>query len=712
MLLKSKTLDKIKGIGPKKQMLLQEMGLYNTYDMINNLPISYKDMRYVSDIAQIQKERSEDIENGQGKGNRLILGRVVSNNSANSAFRKGHHQKNRMIKVTVGDHTGKIQIYFFNTPYVEKILYRGKECYFYGKIKKMVNGFSVMIQPEIIEKNRLQKEIVPVYRLPKGISQKEIINIIKNELNEKIHDPIPENIIENRNLMTYGESLLNIHFPRSVEKYKSAKYRMVYQNLFLMELGIETMRNQNFRGNMIDAQYDAMEKLLPFKLTAAQKNAVEEIRKDMKSGMQMNRLLQGDVGSGKTAVAILALYVTIASGFQGVMMAPTEVLATQHYDSFQGLFKKCGYKTILLKGSMRKREKEEALNSIKSGDAKLILGTHALIQDYVEFDNLGLVITDEQHRFGVNQRIKITEKGKTPHVLVMTATPIPRTLAVLMYGNSDISILDALPSGRKPIITENILKKNRRQMYLNMIHEVKSGRQIYVVASRIHEEDNDEMEDVEMSCFMNQNEDINLETIDKHFDKLKSVEDLYREISQLYKPWGIKVEILHGQMKQEEKEDIMNKFYSGEIHVLISTVIIEVGIDVPNATVMIIEDADRFGLAQLHQLRGRIGRGEHQSYCFLVSDRKGKIANERIDLMCKSNDGFYIAEKDLELRGPGEIFGFRQHGKLDEILNLAIRYKEVMKLAKDDVQSIRGELSDELIFMVKELYNDSEKLNL
>ncbi len=401
---------------------------------------------------------------------------------------------------------------------------------------------------------------------------------------------------------------------------------------------------------------------LGYRLTSAQKRVTEEILSDLSSGNVMNRLVQGDVGSGKTVVAEIALYKAVKSGFQGVMMAPTEILAKQHYSGLSKSFAPHGIKVGLLTGSMGSKEKRETLRELAEGRIQILVGTHAIIQPDVVFHKLGLVVTDEQHRFGVNQRTALSEKGENPHVLVMTATPIPRTLAVILYGDLDISIIDELPPGRQKITTRAIDQSQRNACYDFVEKELQKGRQAYVVAPLIDES----------------------ETLD-----VKSAEELYQELSGRFK--GVQTALLHGAMKQQEKDGIMERFYNNEIQVLVSTVVIEVGINVPNATVMVIENAERFGLAQLHQLRGRVGRGSHRSYCVLISHNPSEIAQQRAQIMAESQDGFYIAEQDLKLRGPGEIFGTRQHGVPDLLLADLAKHIKILNDVKQEAQRITEE---------------------
>ena len=477
---------------------------------------------------------------------------------------------------------------------------------------------------------------------------------------------LPDKIAKESNLCSPAYALTNIHFPKDERQIKEARYRMVFEELLILQTGLFYIKKgrSNIRKGIVIAENISVENYtdrLPFELTEGQKRVWEEVQKDMASVRPMNRLIQGDVGSGKTAVAELAIYKTAKAGYQSAMMAPTELLAKQHFVSLKRDLEPLGLNVDLLCSSLKAREKQEVLERLSSGKTDIIVGTHSIIQPEVAFKALGLVITDEQHRFGVNQRSLLAEKGDTPNILVMTATPIPRTLAVILYGDLDISVIDTMPPGRKPVRTYLRNNDSRDNVYDFVHNEVKAGRQAYVVAPLIEESEN-------IDC--------------------RSAEEIYKELSQRFP--DVSVGLVHGAMKQNEKDSVMESFASGETDILVSTVVIEVGIDVSNATVMVIENCERFGLAQLHQLRGRVGRGKAQSYCILLCGHESEIANKRNKIMCKSSDGFAIAEEDLKLRGPGEIFGTRQHGLPELNISDLIRHVDIL----EDVKKVAADIID------------------
>lgn len=669
MTFKNIPIDALQGIGPKKTALYNKMGIHTTEDLLKYYPVTYQDMRFSKKIADVQDEEIA-----------LIKGKVILIASDNRTGRK-----KQVLRLLVDDNTAKVEVVFFNGFYLKKTIEKSREYYFYGKVT-VNRGKKQMIHPQMIREDEFKKEILPVYHTVPGISQKEIRKHVRELLKEDIEEFLPKELVEKNNLCPMDFEISNLHFPKDREHLKAAKYRRIYEDLFVMQLGLAMMRREKTNGIAIKGDCDDFEKAFPFQLTKPQKKVVDEILKDMQSSKPMNRLLQGDVGSGKTAVASIAMYNAAICNYQAAFMAPTEILAKQHFDNLKGQFEKFGIKTALLTGSMKAKEKREALELIKSGEVQIVIGTHALIQQDVLFKNLGLVITDEQHRFGVNQRITLGSKGQNPHILVMTATPIPRTLAVILYGDLDISVIDTLPAGRKAIKTVKRDLQDRIRLYEELTEEIKTGSQVYVVAPLI--EESEAMEGV------------------------KSTSELYEELTKLYKPHNISVGMVHGNMKQEEKDDVMNAFGEGKIDVLVATVVIEVGINVPNATVMVVENAERFGLAQLHQLRGRVGRGNKQSYCYLVSDSKGDIAKKRMEIMCSSTDGFYISEKDLQLRGPGEVFGTRQHGIPDVSIINAVKHIDILEKAKSDAAIYKENFTDSLMKQVEAMYGENITINL
>lgn len=614
----------IKGIGPKKAKALERMKIQTIEDFLCFYPRDYEDRRNLCTIRDLTEGATA-----------LIRGKITL--IVKSGYGYGMRQT---IKLLVTDETGGIEVVFFHAPFLEKSLQKDVLYEFYGRVSSRVDRLQ-MTHPDFHRYNENQiAGILPVYPLTQGISQGEMRKWQKEvaAFIGEMEDYIPEDIIVRNRLCSLKYAISHIHFPIDMQKVKEAKFRLVFDELFLLQLGLLSVKrrvNHDAEGIQFERniELEAFTDRLPFTLTAAQQRVMSEIEKDMESNHIMNRLVQGDVGSGKTVVAAAAVYKAVKSGFQAVMMAPTELLARQHYNSLSELFKPFSIQVGLLTGSMTQKERRQVMEGLSDATIDFCIGTHALIQPEVFFQNLGLVITDEQHRFGVNQRTILTKKGNHPDILVMTATPIPRTLAVILYGDLDISAIDQMPPGRKHVITQSVGASGRDSAYGFLRKEVEKGRQAYIVAPLIEEST----------------------SLDA-----KSVTLIYKEISDRFRSQSIA--LLHGAMPQNEKERIMEEFYAGEIHILVSTVVIEVGINVPNATIMLIESAERFGLATLHQLRGRVGRGGEQSYCTLISDNLTELAKERAKILTETNDGFLIAEKDLELRGPGEFFGVKQHG--------------------------------------------------
>lgn len=512
---------------------------------------------------------------------------------------------------------------------------------------------------------------MPVYPLSYGITNKDIMNTVRMVFESKdikIPEYMPEYILKKYRLCGIEYAIKNIHFPKDKESLKIALYRLIFEELLVLQLGLFMYKggSSNEKGILFkrEQRLDEVLESLPFSLTRAQNRALNEIIDDMCSEKVMNRLVQGDVGSGKTVVALLALAECVFNGYQGALMAPTEILAQQHYESFTETFEDIGIKVELLTGSVTKKQKEGILQRAKDGDIDILIGTHALIEDNVEFKNIGLVITDEQHRFGVRQRGKLSSKGESPDILVMTATPIPRTLALILYGDLDISIIDELPPGRQPIETIAVEKKKRDKVYNSLVRrEVDKGRQVYIVCPLVEES----------------------ETLD-----ITSATETAEEIKRDFFP-DLRVGLLHGKMKPSEKDAVMTSFKNHELDILVSTTVIEVGVNVPNSTLMIIENAERFGLAQLHQLRGRVGRGKHQSYCVLIYGSNSEVCRKRMSIMEETNDGFKISEKDLEIRGPGEFFGTMQHGVPElKVANL-FKHMKILKTVQQEARIIIGD---------------------
>lgn len=675
-----KDIQYVKGIGPKKAYKLNKLGIFTLKDLLFYFPRQFEDRNNLKKIAQLQNDEKATIK-----------AVIVSVNTTNP--KKGM----TLTKIDIKDETGYAKLAFFNQPHIKNLYKCGDTVLVFGKVKKEFKTIELS-SCEIEHLTNAPKstcKVMPIYPLTYGVTNKEIISIIKSVLNNeelRIKEYLPQRIIEKYKLCSIDYAIRNIHNPTSKEALKIALYRIVFEEFLILQLGLFMFKNGTTEVEGIkfnrDENLDNILKALPFKLTNAQNRALNEIIEDMQSNKVMNRLVQGDVGSGKTVVALLALANCVLNGYQGALMAPTEILAEQHYISLSETLKPFGMEIELLVGSLTKKQKEKVLERVKNKEIDILIGTHALIEDKVEFNNLGIVITDEQHRFGVRQRSKLSEKGINPDILVMTATPIPRTLALILYGDLDISTINELPPGRQKVDTFAVNHTYDNRLYAFIEKEVAKGRQCYIICPMIEE-----------------NEKLDLRSVLKFTEELKN--DRLPDL---------RVECMHGKLKNNEKQDIMDRFSSGEIDVLVSTTVIEVGVNVPNATLMIIENAERFGLSALHQLRGRVGRGGEKSYCVLVTDSKTKVAKERMSIMCKSNDGFVISEKDLHLRGPGDFFGTRQHG-LPE-MKIANLYKDINILK--DVQSVAIDLykSDEnlekkenllLKKRIEELYSEENK---
>lgn len=666
MIYETKDIIDLKGIGAKKKTLFNKIGIFNTDDMISYFPKKYKDMRKSIPIEDIKEE-----------GEYLIRGRIVKTNS--NPF---SNTKNAFF--TIQDDTGKLDAIAFNQKKYFAFVYKSGYYYFYGKVIKKSSKL-LMVHPDITKEEDFHFEIRPVYNLTKGISQREFRNHIKNLLNCEVQDNFPKKILDENNLVSKYEMIKHFHFPQDKESFKRAKFRKVYEELFNLILAVEELNNSDNDGLVISKEIDEFVSSLNFELTKDQDSAITDILKDLSKGKQMTRLLQGDVGSGKTIVAFSALFATAKSNFQGAMLVPTEILAKQHYEKMVSVFSEFNIKVCLLTSSTSKVERKSILIGLENGEIQIVVGTHALLYDSVKFKNLAMVVTDEQHRFGVNQRIKIGNKGIKPHILVMTATPIPRSLAIVLYGNVSISTIKTMPKGRKPIKTYHLTTKDRNGLYEKIKECINKGEQGYVVTPLIAES--------------------------QELDDVISVDEAYIKIKKFFKDTVV-IETIHGQKTTEEKNNIMEKFYNGDIDILVSTVVIEVGIDVPNATFMVIENAERFGLAQLHQLRGRIGRGIKDSNCYLISDTQGEIGKKRIEIMVNSNDGFELSEKDLTLRGPGEIFGTSQHGASDEVLQMALKYDKLFEKIKKDIKLLSKKEASDFEFNRKEYSNMIENIGI
>lgn len=646
MITGSTDVRKLSGVGPKKAEALKRVGIGSVRDLLEHYPRAYQDRTTFTPIGQLQKDQDFQI---RGKVIRLVPGNP-------------YPVKKQPIRLQVEDATGILEVVFFNARYLTGFFKKGRVYDFYGRVTVSLAGLQ-MIHPEFSEASEDEAPgILPLYPLAAGLSQKDMRKWTRAALSEisNLPEVLPAPCRERQRLCSHRYAMEALHQPPGKDSLKQGRYRLIFEELFLLQLGLTTLKRTRDQRKFDEsikktADGESFTQSLPFPMTGAQKKALSEIYQDMESGYPMNRLLQGDVGSGKTVLAEAAIWKAVNSGFQAAFMAPTEILARQHLESLTKDFSAFGIRVAYLGSGLTASERRKTLEGLAKGTIDVVTGTHAILQERVEFQQLGLVITDEQHRFGVTQRSRLTEKGWMPDVLVMTATPIPRTLAVILYGDLDISIVDELPPGRKPVKTYGINSNRREKAYNYAEKEIQAGRQVYIVTPLIQESE-------EISCL--------------------SAEEAYEELTKKWPDY--QVGLLHGGMKTEEKNRIMEDFYGGRIHALVSTVVIEVGVNVPNATVMIVENAERFGLAQLHQLRGRVGRGPHPSACMLIVGGNSKVAEARVKIMTESGDGFYIAEKDLELRGPGEFFGTRQHGLPTLKIADLIRHRPILEKARDE----------------------------
>lgn len=630
-------ITELKGIGEKYAQLLGRLSVYTVEDLVGLYPRDYELYQEPAFISTL----SPDYENTN-----VVIDGVVS-----KKIDVYHTGKLAVISTFINDENGdRIKCTWFNMPFLKSSLKLGMRYIFRGGFV-IKNGIKILEQPQMYTRSQyseIEGTMQPIYPLTKGLSNKTVANAVHQAL-EKFDaglekEYIPGYVRQKNELAEHNYAVVNIHFPKSMEDYIQARKRLAFEEFFLFVLAVRSLRNSNERipnGYIIqnDSRTDDFIEKLPFSLTNGQKSAWTEVKKNMSGKGLMSRLIQGDVGSGKTIIAVLALMNTAYAGYQAAMMVPTEVLAKQQYDSITKMFNNMGVElnVSLLVGSMTAAAKRKVYEDIENGRTDIVIGTHAVIQEKVIFKNLALVITDEQHRFGVNQRRDLSDKGNNPHILVMSATPIPRTLAIIVYGDLDISVIDELPAERLPIKNCVVDESYRPNAYKFIENQVHAGRQAYVICPMVEDSENIEAENV-----------------------IDYAKKLSGEL-----PDDIKVEYLHGKMKASQKNEIMEKFSKNEINVLVSTTVIEVGVNVPNATVMMVENAERFGLAQLHQLRGRVGRGGFQSYCIFVSGNKSKKTKDRLEILNKTNDGFKIAEEDLKLRGPGDFFGVRQSGDFD-----------------------------------------------
>lgn len=610
----------IKGVGEKRAKLFNSLGIFCVDSLIHFYPRKYEDWSASKNL--------EAVKSGETVSIKATLITPVKE----AMIRRGL----TLFKCKFSDGENVISVTIFNNKYLAKSLRIYEDYYLYGKIEKSLLNFS-MNSPKI-EKAENILAIQPVYPAKEKLTSRSISKIMKTALDElgEIEETLGDEIMQKYSLISLDKAIRNIHFPNSADDYLPARKRLIFEELLTLQLGLLKLKSNKKSETALvikDDYSSEFEKLLPFNLTTAQKRTICECLQDMKSKYPCNRLVQGDVGSGKTAVAASLIYSVIKNGYQATMMAPTEILATQHYESLLKILAPAGINIRLLTGSTPAKEKKEIKKALFDGEIDLIIGTHALIQNDVVFKSLALVITDEQHRFGVKQRAQLAEKGEDVHTIVMSATPIPRTLGLILYGDLDISILDELPPGRQEIRTDVVDSRYHKRLYKFIKDAIARGEQCYIVCPAVEENETN----------------------------IKSAEELADELANgEFK--GYNLGILHGKMKPKDKEAIMKSFASGKVSLLVATTVVEVGVDVPNATIMVIENAERFGLSTLHQLRGRVGRGNKKSYCVLVSDAKGETARERLMTMKKYSDGFKIADTDLKLRGPGDFFGSRQHG--------------------------------------------------
>lgn len=669
----NKEVQYVKGVGPNRVKLLNKLNIFTLKDLITYFPRNHEDRSIPKKIA--------DCQDGETA---LIKAWTIT---------KVTEMRTRRVsiyKLVVRDDTASMVITWFNQKYLKDKFILGHTYTFFGKIENK-GGTYEMKSPVFDEEGRDRNtgKIIPIYPLTNNLSQNTIRKIIESGIDEvygKLEETLPDYILEKYRLLEINEAIKNIHFPETNSDFVRAKNRLIFEELLALQLALFRLKEgqkSDEKGIAFDKNVDMQDviKTLPFSLTNAQLRVLKEINHDMERERPMNRLLQGDVGSGKTVVSIISAYKAVKSGYQVAIMAPTAILADQHLKNFEKTLNQFGIRCELLVSNVTKKNKQLILERLANGEIDVLIGTHALLEENVVFKNLGLVVTDEQHRFGVKQRATIVAKGNNPDVIVMSATPIPRTLALILYGDLDISIIDELPPNRKKVETYAISKELEERMTGFVKKQINEGRQAYIVCPLVEDSD-----------------DLNLKSVTALAEKYKT--EVYSEY---------RVEYLHGKMRPKEKDEIMQKFKDGEIDILISTTVIEVGVDVPNASIMVIENAERFGLAQLHQLRGRVGRGEYKSYCILKNEGHSKVAKERMKVMCQTNDGFVISEKDLELRGSGDFFGTAQHGIPElKIANLFENIQE-LKLVQDVANQIMADdpyLEKEKNFRLKKLIDD------
>ena len=642
-------LQSIKGVGPQRVKQLHKLGITSVTGLLHYFPRTFEDRRQVYSVHEAPV--------GETAG---ITGRVVR------VSEKRPRPRMHILTITVADGIRQINLVFFNQAYKKNFYKSGQQIYAYGKLEHAY-GHLQMNSPqiEILEEGQtIDRGIVPVYGLTEGMKQWSIRMAIKNwfDHHQELEDVLPVEVQRHRCTMSRYDAFKEMHFPTSWERHQEARKQLAYEELWIMQMGLLLLRahEQVQGGHAMDGNGSLVERItssLPFELTGDQKKAFADIASDMEEPKAMQRLVQGDVGSGKTVVAALALAKAVENGFQGAIMAPTEILASQHFESFQELFGDAPIRMALLTGSTK--AKQDVYDALQKGDIDIVVGTHALIQEGVEFHRLGLIVVDEQHRFGVEQRAKLQRKGDHPHVLIMTATPIPRTMTLSIYGDLEVSLIKEMPPGRKPVKTYAVDTSYKERLLHFFEKEMKEGRQVYAVCPLVEES----------------------EKMDLH-----AAEQIAYEYKEYFEP-HYRVGMVHGRMRPKEKEEVMDAFNRREIHLLVSTTVIEVGVNVPNATIMCIHDAERFGLSQLHQLRGRVGRGSAQAYCILISDSKNPDSKTRLSLMEQTQDGFELAEQDLLLRGTGELFGLAQSGLPDLKVANIIKDIPILVEAREDANA-------------------------
>ena len=664
----------LKGIGEKTAAAFNRLGIFSAEELIQHYPRDYEVFDEPRPIYELEP------------GKIMTVSGMLQKDAVLNRF-----GGMTIVNAYLSDMTGRLQLSWFNAPFMKNSLKAGMQLVFRGRVYEK-NGRLVMNQPKIYTvdgyRDKYTGRMMPLYSLTKGLSNNTVMKACAEALSlyGRASEFLPDSIVEKYALSPAETALIRLHFPRNEEELKGARERAVFNEFFMCMLAgarlsdnaRKTVSSHRCRPDLRMIRFMAG---LPFELTKDQAAAYKEIAADMNSGHVMNRLVEGDVGSGKTIVAVLAMMNAVFNGYQAAIMAPTAVLARQHYDTINRLLESNtelndgtldSISTCLLTGGMTPSEKKSALSRIKNNEANIIIGTHALFQENVSYADLGLIVTDEQHRFGVGQREAMFKKGEAPHTLIMSATPIPRTLAIILYSNTDISIIKSRPEGRIPIKNCVVGKGYRKTAYRFICDEIKKGRQAYIICPAIEKPDDEEVAQSKYMAFMAE-----LENVTEYSEKLKKL-----------MPPEVRIGVLHGRMRGEEKDRVMEQFKNQDIDLLISTTVIEVGVDVPNSTVMMIENADRFGLAELHQLRGRVGRGSFQSYCIMINTSDSDNAAERLDILNKSNDGFRIAEEDLRLRGPGDMFGMRQSGDMNYKLADIYRDQSIMQKAKEAVEEL------------------------